>query len=264
MTDGHRACRKFPRLSGTAPEYRHHTVNKEERKIRERTLRSVALNCFATEKWEDVSVARIAKLAGVAKGTVYLHFASKDEICARLALEFYDELQQKYLQITGTGSEQLKQLISTSFSHYHERAQYRHVVQICQREHFLVNLDPELAGALQSSRQFQQERIAVALTKGMRDKTLLPDAGTRLTGICSTLSGALDIFSHRTDTRHENNAHIHLERTSMERTNTNQQSPKEFIENVTSYIISSVENNAEPIAKSGTAIPPLELTLDVQ
>ena len=57
-------------------------MNNEERKQRERALREVALNCFTTEKWEDVSVARIAKLAGVAKGTVYLHFASKDEICA--------------------------------------------------------------------------------------------------------------------------------------------------------------------------------------
>ena len=239
-------------------------MNKEERKIREQTLRAVAINCFATEKWEDVSVARIAKLAGVAKGTVYLHFTSKDEICARLAQEFYDELQQKYLRITGTGCEQLKQLISTSFSHFQDRAQYRHVVQICQREHFLINLDPELARTLQNSRHFQHERIAVALTKGMRDKTLLPDAGNKLTGIYSTLSGALDIFSHRTDTRHENSVHMHPERTGMERTNTNQQSPKEFIEQVTGYIISSVENSSDPIAKSGTAIPDLELTLDVQ
>lgn len=239
-------------------------MNKEERKQRERTLRATALNCFASEKWEDVSVSRIAKLAGVAKGTVYLHFTSKDEICARLAQEFYDELQQKYLEITGTGHEQLKQLINTSFSHFHDRSQYRHVVQICQREHFLVNLDPELAHTLQQSQHFHHERIAVALTQGMRDRTLLPDAANRLTGICSTLSGALDIFSHRTDTRHENSAQTHPERASMTRTISNQQSPNKFIEEVTRYILASVENNAEPKAKIDTALPTLEFTLDVQ
>ena len=242
-------------------------MNNEERKQRERALREVALNCFTTEKWEDVSVARIAKLAGVAKGTVYLHFASKDEICACLAQEFYDELWQKYLKITGTGCDQLKQLIRISFSHTRERAQYRHVVQYCQREHFFVNLDPALADALQNAQRNHCRRIAVALNQGMHDKTLLPNAGNNLIGICSTLSGALDSFNRQypgTVPVQSNSQQNNMNRANTQRTNTDQLSQKEFIDRVTGFILSSVENKAESKAISDTDLQPEELTLEVQ
>jgi len=233
-------------------------VNKEERKLREQTLRATALNCFATEKWEDVSVSRIAKLADVAKGTVYLHFASKDEICACLAQEFYDELQQKYLGITGTGYQQLKQLIKISFRHFHERQQYRHVLQYCQREQFFINLNPDVASALQNARHYHHKRIAIALSRGMQDKTLRPDAGKNLTGICTTLSGALDRFSR------EQVGHDNINCVNSERTNTEQQSPNGFTDQITDYIISSVENNASPTIDNDTAPPSHELTLEAQ
>ena len=63
-----------------------------ERKIREferreQEILSAALELFAGERWESVTVTQIAKQAGIGKGTVYKHFASKDEIYARLALD---------------------------------------------------------------------------------------------------------------------------------------------------------------------------------
>lgn len=236
-------------------------MNKEQRILRERTLQEAALNCFAIDKWEDVSVARIAKLAGVAKGTVYLHFASKEEICASLAQEFYDELQRKYHKITGTGCEQLKQLIEISFSHFRERENYRHVVQYCQREHFFINLDPALTDTLQNSEQYRHKRIADALNQGMQDKTLLPDAEKNLTGICCALNGALASFSRE---QLGQNTDQNTKENAAERTNAEQQSQKEFINRITSFILSGVENRTEPKATGNSALPAPELTLEVQ
>ncbi len=243
-------------------------MNEEQRKQREQALRAAALNCFATERWEDVSVSKIAKLAGVAKGTVYLHFASKDEICARLAQEFHDQLQQKYLDISGTGYEQLKELINTSFNHFHEQAKYRHVLQYSQREHFLFNLDPSRAEVLQKAQHNHCKRIAVALNQGVHDKTLLPDAEQKLIGICSTLSGALDRFNRKHAYREEI-LHANKDRKSPgcinhERTNIHQQSQKAFIACITGFILSSVENKTITKVTTEKTLAPLESTLEVQ
>lgn len=75
-----------------------------ERKIREferreQEILSAALELFAGERWESVTVTQIAKQADIGKGTVYKHFASKDEIYARLALDFYNGLLQRSRQI---------------------------------------------------------------------------------------------------------------------------------------------------------------------
>ena len=48
-------------------------MKKEQLALREQALLTEALNCFATERCEDVTVARIAKLAGVAKGLSLIH-----------------------------------------------------------------------------------------------------------------------------------------------------------------------------------------------
>jgi AcrR family transcriptional regulator len=75
-----------------------------ERKIREFERReeeilSAALELFSGERWESVTVTQIAKQADIGKGTVYRHFASKDEIYARLALDFFNGLLERSRQI---------------------------------------------------------------------------------------------------------------------------------------------------------------------
>jgi AcrR family transcriptional regulator len=47
-----------------------------------------ALSLFGEDNWERVTVEQIAKKTGIGKGTIYKHFESKDEIYARLAIQF--------------------------------------------------------------------------------------------------------------------------------------------------------------------------------
>lgn len=55
---------------------------------RETLLLDTALTLFRDSGWERVTIAQVAERAGVAKGTVYKHFTSKEAIYARLALRF--------------------------------------------------------------------------------------------------------------------------------------------------------------------------------
>ena len=59
-----------------------------ERERRERSLLDAALALFDCDDWQAVTVEAIAERAEYAKGTVYRHFASKDDLCARLAADW--------------------------------------------------------------------------------------------------------------------------------------------------------------------------------
>lgn len=212
-------------------------MKKEQLKIREQALLSAALNCFATERCEDVTVARIAKLAGVAKGTVYLHFKSKDEICARLAQDFYARLAEKYDNITGSATEQIELLISVSLMHYHEQSHYRHVVQYCHREHFLNTINQELAQSLRNIGTLRHHKMTIAVEQGIAEGLFSSDAKSKLISICLTIEGALYSFGSGTIT----------ERISQ----------MELIHSITRYILSSIGQQARlPMATSTSSTAP--------
>ena len=56
-----------------------------------RLLLSAAAQAFA-EQGTDVSIAEIAQRAGIAKGTVFRHFATKDDLIAAIMAELLDSL----------------------------------------------------------------------------------------------------------------------------------------------------------------------------
>lgn len=57
---------------------------------RERSLLDAAATLFGRDDWHTVTVEAIAERAEYAKGTVYRHFASKDDLLARLVADWTD------------------------------------------------------------------------------------------------------------------------------------------------------------------------------
>src|SRR4051812_11157804 len=96
MTDGHRVNVGPERPASRAPwsSVSEAAMGVQERKAREFNRReqeilAAALQLFRRDEWQTVTVEQIAQQAEIGKGTVYKHFASKDEIYARLALRFH-------------------------------------------------------------------------------------------------------------------------------------------------------------------------------
>lgn len=84
-------------------------INKATRKEREFVRREdeillAARFLFAMGDWEAVTVAEIAAGCEIGKGTFYKHFSSKEELYARLALDFGSALLTKLDQHTRVGS----------------------------------------------------------------------------------------------------------------------------------------------------------------
>lgn len=114
----------------------------QEFERRELDILAAALDLFAGDDWESVTVVQIADRAGIGKGTVYKHFASKDEIYARLALDFFYGLLHRCHQIEESNDPETE--MRTAFRgalQYHlEHEEYSNVRQYVFRAGFWQRL----------------------------------------------------------------------------------------------------------------------------
>ena len=73
-----------------------------EFKRREEEILAAALALFRNDNWQAVTVEQIAEAAEIGKGTIYKHFASKDEMYARLVMDYQKHGIEKLRRIDPT------------------------------------------------------------------------------------------------------------------------------------------------------------------
>lgn len=118
---------------------------------RERLLLDTALQRFKRDGWESVTVAELAAAAGIAKGTVYKHFPSKEAIYAQLVLEFSRSCLERYLAVPvgPRPLETMRELILLAFNIMREHPVEVQLSLHCERPEFQQRLEPELREAFQ-------------------------------------------------------------------------------------------------------------------
>lgn len=198
---------------------------------REQEILSIALRQFGDDDRESVTVAQIAREAGIAKGTMYLHFSSKHEIYARLALDFYRSLLQTLTEpVEGNAVEQLRQIIVSAFDFHLKRPAYRRVTQFCERDDFRHAVNTRITSELDKIEQQIEQTVCAVLTRGIEQKLFEACQPDQLI-LClqCTFQGAL--------TRYWRNRH------------NEQSAPDEFVEMVTHYMLDTITRKPEPLAR---------------
>jgi len=111
---------------------------------REQEILDAALALCSTPEFESVTMDQIAELADVGKGTLYKHFASKDEMLFRLMLRFYRGLLEELRALPRTEGPmgQLRHVIEHGLRYHLEHHQYRYIVQYCERIEFKERAKP--------------------------------------------------------------------------------------------------------------------------
>jgi AcrR family transcriptional regulator len=112
---------------------------------REQEILDAALMLFKRDDWQAVTIDEIAQSAEIGKGTVYKHFPSKEDIYARLALDFNRRLLER-LRAIDPGLDVLERLkaVIAAFWEFHIQSQDHHrLVQYCRREDFRQNISEE-------------------------------------------------------------------------------------------------------------------------
>lgn len=209
-----------------------HFSNPNSRKVREfekreQEILATALRRFHSDDWESVTVAQIAQQVGIAKGTMYLHFSSKHEIYARLALDFYRALLQRLSEpLSGKTLQQLRELITRAFEFHLERPAYRRVTQYCEREDFRRNVKDAIASELDGIDHRIEKIINAILLSGIEQGQIVAKPPQQLM-LClhCTFQGAL--------TRFWCNRHGE------------QNTPDEFVNTITDYMLDTINYNGE-------------------
>ncbi len=104
----------------------HQKLTRRDRKAATRArIKQTALDCFLQDGFEATSIGAIAKRAGVAHGTFYVHFPSKEAVIDELLDEFNQQLAMALQPVMLAAGElplqQLVQLAAETFLDHWER-----------------------------------------------------------------------------------------------------------------------------------------------
>ncbi len=89
-------------------------LSTEKRKLTQKAIQKAAQQVFFEKGYVNSTISEIAKLAGVAKGSIYLHFQTKDDLYLSLMLPMLQEIRKSLTELKDTLS-QTKQLSGKDF-----------------------------------------------------------------------------------------------------------------------------------------------------
>ena len=114
---------------------------------REDEILAAALTLFSRADWELVTVEEIARKAEVGKGTIYKHFESKDEIYARLALDFNRSLLHQFQDVDPSlpVTARFREMTRLAWEAHLSSKELHRVVLYCGRPEFRENMPRRVA-----------------------------------------------------------------------------------------------------------------------
>lgn len=111
---------------------------------RESALLEAARQLFHEQSWDRVTIAEVARHAGIGKGTVYKHFTSKEALYARLVL---DCSRQNLAELQGIArsapaEQAMRRVIRHSFELLQADPLQAQLCLLCDRPAFQERLEP--------------------------------------------------------------------------------------------------------------------------
>ena len=155
------------------------------------TILAASVKAFAKNGFDQVSVDEIASISGIAKGTIYYHFASKDEIVTELidremAL-FNQRISQKTTEIDDP-AERLKKVIELQLDFYF---QHRDFCRFLFSE--LWKLEKRWKKSIALLQREYIQLVQGIIEQGKKDGVFKPEIDTTITSV--TLFSALAVAS---------------------------------------------------------------------
>lgn len=161
---------------------------------REREILDAALGLFSSDDWLSVTVERIAEVAEIGKGTVYKHFASKEEIYASLALEFHRAVLADLESINPERPvlERLKAVLRTLWFHHRRAIAQHRVLEHTSRPSFWTQIGEPLSASFAGISERYGRIYTDVLDQGVREGVFIPrPLPLLLFGASAAVSGAI-------------------------------------------------------------------------
>jgi AcrR family transcriptional regulator len=140
-----------------------------EFKRREREILDAALRLLDGDDWLSVTIEQIAEGAEVGKGTVYKHFASKDELYARLSLDHCSDHLQALRGVDPTLplEQRLRAMVQVYWDVHSRPGICHHVVEYCEADAFRRGLPDDLRLKFEGLESEIYDRIFATIQEGI-------------------------------------------------------------------------------------------------
>ncbi|MDH0624166.1 TetR/AcrR family transcriptional regulator [Pseudomonas chengduensis] len=110
---------------------------------RENALLQSARQLFQGQSWDRVTIAEVARHAGIGKGTVYKHFSSKEALYARLVLDCSRQhlAEMQEISRTAPADKAMRLVIRRAFELLHADPLQAQLCLLCDRPAFQERLE---------------------------------------------------------------------------------------------------------------------------
>lgn len=158
---------------------------RKEREFRRREegILAAAMSLLDRDDWLTVTIDEIAQKAEIGKGTVYLHFPSKEALYARLALNFSHGLFERMRGISPQLPvlDRLAARVRLFIDGHRLQPEYRRLLEYCWRENFLQGLPQALVAEFMSL-EAEYERLVFADLEEAMASGLMPTGSPQALG----------------------------------------------------------------------------------
>jgi len=165
---------------------------------REQDILAAALALAGTEDWPAVTIDLIAEKAEIGKGTVYKHFKSKDEVCARLVMEHSIALLAKFRAVDSQLEfvPRLKVILKTFWYHFMEQREVFQLSMYCELSGGSLNLSEDFAATFWAQRETVFGYFAGLIEEGI-DRGIIArqPIDYLMSAGWSTLAGAMRVIN---------------------------------------------------------------------
>lgn len=179
-----------------------HARRKKEKEDRKEAIQAAARKVFFENGIHRATVESIAAEAGVAKGTVYLYFESKETILAHLLLagleHLHDRLAEAFAEGTPLPAEtRLRRLAAAYLAFFNEEQDYFRLMMAFDRGRFQEAVQPEVYRQI-LHRSMRGLRWAVkAIEQGVTEGDFAPADPKQTAGMFwAAVNGVLVLISH--------------------------------------------------------------------
>lgn len=143
---------------------------------RESALLEAARQLFHEQSWDRVTIAEVARHAGIGKGTVYKHFTSKEALYARLVLDcsrqHLAELQE--IARSAPAEQAMRRVIRRSFELLQADPLQAQLCLLCDRPAFQERLEPPYREQFVELESQYMHLFSSLLQSSFRDLPLSP------------------------------------------------------------------------------------------
>src|SRR3989338_1372201 len=152
-------------------------LERKEREFqqREEAILAAALSLFNRDDWQTVTIDQIAAKAEIGKGTIYKHFESKDQIYAKLVVNFHRNILRELgkIDLSQAPLKVIGETLDVFWRAHGISPEHKRLARYCEREDFKRTIGPKVSQALDEIDNQLNSIIIPVIERGLKEGALI-------------------------------------------------------------------------------------------